>query len=51
MIGVLITTHGNLGNELIKAAELIRGSLKGVVHVSIEPTSSVERLRTSPFLL
>lgn len=45
MIGVLITTHGNLGNELIKAAELIRGSLKGVVHVSIEPNKGVEDLK------
>jgi PTS system mannose-specific IIA component len=45
MIGVLITTHGNLGSELIKAAELIRGSLKGVVHVSIDQTKGVEELQ------
>ena len=30
MIGVLITTHGELGSELIKAAELIKGPMKGV---------------------
>jgi PTS system mannose-specific IIA component len=45
MIGVLITTHGNLGGELIKAAELIRGSLKGIVHVSVDQTKGVEDLK------
>jgi mannose PTS system EIIA component len=45
MIGVLITTHGNLGTELIKAAELIRGSLKGIVHVSVDQTKGVEDLK------
>ena len=45
MIGVLITTHGNLGNELIKAAELIRGSIKGIIHVSIDQTKGVEELK------
>jgi PTS system mannose-specific IIA component len=41
----LITTHGNLGSELIKSAELIRGSLKGIVHVSIDQTKGVEDLK------
>lgn len=45
MIGVLITTHGNLGSELIKAAELIRGSLKGIVPISVDQTKGVEDLR------
>jgi PTS system mannose-specific IIA component len=45
MIGVLITTHGNLGSELIKAAELIRGSLKGIIHVSVDPAKGVEDLK------
>jgi mannose PTS system EIIA component len=45
MIGVLITTHGNLGSELIRAAELIRGSLKGIVHVSVDQTKGVEDLK------
>jgi mannose PTS system EIIA component len=45
MIGVLITTHGNLGSELIKAAELIRGSLKGVLHVTIDQTKGVETIK------
>jgi len=45
MIGVLITTHGNLGNELIRAAELIEGNLKGVYYVSVDQTKSVEELK------
>jgi len=45
MIGVLITTHGNLGSEMIKAAELIRGSLKGIVHISVDQTKGVEDLK------
>jgi PTS system mannose-specific IIA component len=45
MIGVLITTHGNLGGELIKAAELIRGSLKGIIPISVDQTNGVEDLK------
>jgi PTS system mannose-specific IIA component len=45
MIGVLITTHGNLGSELIKAAELIRGSLKGIIPISVDQTKGVEDLK------
>ena len=45
MIGVLITTHGNLGSELIKAAELIRGNLKGIVPISVDQTKGVEDLQ------
>ena len=45
MIGVLITTHGNLGNELIKAAEMIRGPISGLLHVSIDQTKGVEDLK------
>ncbi len=45
MIGVLITTHGNLGSELIRAAELIRGSMKGIVHISVDQTKGVEDLK------
>ena len=45
MIGVLITTHGNLGSELIKAAELIRGSLKGIIPISVDQTKGVEDLQ------
>ena len=45
MIGVLITTHGNLGNELILATEMIKGPLTGVLHVSIDQTKGVEDLK------
>ena len=45
MIGVLITTHGNLGNELIKAAESIKGKLIDVMYVCIEQTKGVEDLK------
>src|SRR5512135_1788957 len=45
MIGVLLTTHGNLGAEMIKAAELIRGTLKGIIHVSVDQTKGVEDLK------
>lgn len=45
MIGVLITTHGNLGAELIRAAELIKGSLKGVLHVSVDQTKDMEEIK------
>jgi mannose PTS system EIIA component len=45
MIGVLITTHANLGSELMRAAEMIRGNLKGIMHVSIDQTKGVEELK------
>ena len=44
MIGVLITTHGNLGNELIHATETIKGPLKNVLHVSVDQNKSVEQI-------
>jgi PTS system mannose-specific IIA component len=45
MIGALITTHGNLGNELIKAAELIKGPLNDIMHVSVDQTKNVEDIK------
>jgi mannose PTS system EIIA component len=45
MIGVLITTHGNLGCELLKAAELIKGSIKGVVCVSVDQAKGMEDIK------
>lgn len=45
MIGVLITTHGNVGGELIKAVEMIKGTPKGVLHLSMDQTKGVEELR------
>ena len=45
MIGVLVITHSNLSGELIKAAEMIRGSLKGVVPISVDENKGVEELK------
>jgi PTS system mannose-specific IIA component len=45
MIGVLITTHGNLGKELIKAAELIKGPLSDISYVSVDQTKDVEEIK------
>jgi PTS system mannose-specific IIA component len=45
MIGVLITTHGNLGSEFMKVAEMIKGQLKNVMHISMDQTQSVEDLK------
>jgi len=42
MIGVLITTHGNLGSEFLKVAEMIKGTLKNVMHISMDQTIGVE---------
>lgn len=45
MVGVLIVTHGNLGRELINAAEMIKGPLDGVVFVSVDSVKGVEDLK------
>ncbi|HOK07098.1 MAG TPA: hypothetical protein PK836_06960 [Syntrophales bacterium] len=45
MIGVIITTHGNLGAELIRVAEFIKGPMKGVLHISVDQTTGVEEVR------
>lgn len=45
MIGVIVMTHGNLGKELIRAAELIKGDMKGVLPVSVDATKGVEDLK------
>ena len=45
MIGVLITTHGNLGNELIKSAELIKGPLNNILHICVDQAKDVEDLK------
>lgn len=44
MFGTLITTHGNLGNELIKSAEIIKGPLENTMHICIDQTKNVEDL-------
>jgi PTS system mannose-specific IIA component len=45
MFGTLITTHGNLGDELIKSAELIKGPLEDIMHICIDQTKDVEDLK------
>lgn len=45
MIGVLITTHGNLGSEFMKVAQMIKGQLKNVMHIPMDQTQSVEELK------
>ncbi len=45
MIGTLITTHGNLGYELIKSAELIKGPLEDIMYICIDQTSNVEDVK------
>lgn len=45
MIGVLVTTHGNVGGELIKAVEMIKGPLEGILHLSMDQTKGLEELK------
>ncbi|MCX7817180.1 MAG: PTS fructose transporter subunit IIA [Syntrophales bacterium] len=45
MIGILITTHGNLGGELIKAVEMIKGPVKGIMHISVDQTTSLDEIK------
>ncbi len=45
MIGVLIITHANLGSELIRAAEMIKGDIKGITSVSLNETKGVEDIK------
>jgi PTS system mannose-specific IIA component len=44
MIGVLVITHSNLGSELIKAAEMIKGDLPGIIPVSIDANKSLKSI-------
>jgi PTS system mannose-specific IIA component len=45
MIGVVVVTHCRLAEELISAAELIVGRLKGFKGISIEPESNPDEIR------
>jgi PTS system mannose-specific IIA component len=45
MIGIVIVTHCNLGQELIRSAEFIVGRLGQVKSVSLNPEDQVEALR------
>jgi PTS system mannose-specific IIA component len=43
-VGILIVTHGKLAEELLKAAEVIVGSMNGFYALSIHPTMSHEEV-------
>ncbi|NIQ38233.1 MAG: PTS fructose transporter subunit IIA [Proteobacteria bacterium] len=45
MIGVVVVTHCRLAEELICAAELIVGQLKGFKGISIDPKSDPDEIR------
>jgi len=45
MVGVLLITHPNLGDEFIRSAELICGKLPNLATVSIDTQKGVEELR------
>lgn len=45
MIGIVIVTHCNLGQELIRSAEFIVGRLGQAKAVSLNPEDQVEALR------
>ncbi|MBT8489618.1 MAG: PTS sugar transporter subunit IIA [Deltaproteobacteria bacterium] len=45
MVGVIVITHGNLGSELIKATELIKGDLKGALAISVDAAKGVDNLK------
>lgn len=45
MIGLVVVTHGNLGRELIAAAEMIIGPVRNARAVSITQESSMESIR------
>ena len=44
MIGVLVITHSNLGSELIKAAEMIKGDLPGIIPISVDANKSLKSI-------
>ncbi|HEX9860211.1 MAG TPA: PTS fructose transporter subunit IIA, partial [Nitrospirota bacterium] len=45
MVGLVVVSHGNLGSELIKVAELIVGKLDGAESVSVNALEDVDRAR------
>ncbi|MDP2799709.1 MAG: PTS sugar transporter subunit IIA [Deltaproteobacteria bacterium] len=45
MVGIVLATHGNLAEELVKVSEFIVGRMEQVTAVSIDPSQDVEILR------
>ncbi len=44
MIAMLIVTHGNLGKEMLKAAEMIKGEIKYCASLSVDQTKGVDEI-------
>ncbi|MBI4753213.1 PTS fructose transporter subunit IIA, partial [Candidatus Desantisbacteria bacterium] len=44
MIGIVVATHGNMGVELIKTAEMVRGECQNTEAVPLFPHESCEKL-------
>jgi len=45
MVGILLVTHPNLGDEFIRSAELICGKFPNLASVSIDTQKGVEEIR------
>jgi PTS system mannose-specific IIA component len=45
MVGIILVTHPNLGEEFIRSAELICGKIPNLISVSIDTQKGVETLR------
>ncbi|MBN1827995.1 MAG: PTS fructose transporter subunit IIA [Deltaproteobacteria bacterium] len=45
MIGVVVITHGNLGQELINVAKMIKGDIECITYVSVDASKSVELIK------
>ncbi len=45
MVGVILVTHPNLGEEFIRSAEMICGKIPRILTVSIDTRREVEELR------
>jgi len=44
MVGILVVTHYNLGNELVAAAEMIGGKIENIQAISVDPKIDTEIL-------
>jgi PTS system mannose-specific IIA component len=47
MIGAVVVSHGNLGTELVRAAEIIVGKIEGIVAVDIPPSMGMEEIHSA----
>jgi PTS system mannose-specific IIA component len=45
MVGLVIATHGNLGQELLASAQMIIGPVRNASSVSVDHESSMEDIR------